>query len=119
VSGWTYFILTGSISTIWPLFGVANQLLATIALCIGSLYLLNSGRGRYLPVTLFPMIFVGVTTITAAIENITDNYLPLAQAPGSALTGYLDAALCAIMVACVLIILAAAGVRVFRGAAQR
>jgi len=44
VAGWTYFILTGSISTIWPMFGIANQLLACTALCIGTTIILREGR---------------------------------------------------------------------------
>jgi carbon starvation protein len=62
---WGYLVYTGSIDTIWPMFGIANQLLAVIALCLVSTMLINSGRGRYLPVTLLPMLFVTTTTMTA------------------------------------------------------
>src|SRR5262249_24744313 len=54
VGGWAYFIWSGSVETIWPMFGMANQLLAVIALAVVSTALVNSGRGRYLPVTLVP-----------------------------------------------------------------
>ncbi|HET7038703.1 MAG TPA: carbon starvation CstA family protein, partial [Gemmatimonadales bacterium] len=47
VAGWGYFIYTGSISTIWPMFGIANQLLAAMALSIGTTVIIKSGRGRY------------------------------------------------------------------------
>src|SRR3989442_1197009 len=47
VGGWAYFIRTGSISTIWPMFGIANQLLAAIALCVGTTVIINSGRAKY------------------------------------------------------------------------
>ena len=43
---WGYFIWTGSIDTIWPLFGVANQLLASVALAVGTTILINVGRAR-------------------------------------------------------------------------
>ncbi|MFO0951734.1 MAG: carbon starvation protein A [Isosphaeraceae bacterium] len=51
VFGWAYFIWSGSVETIWPMFGMANQLLAVIALAVVSTVLVNSGRGRYLPAT--------------------------------------------------------------------
>ena len=63
VFGWGYFIYTGSVETIWPMFGMANQLLAVIALAVVTTVLVNSGRGRYAPVTLLPMLFVATTTI--------------------------------------------------------
>ncbi len=43
---WGYFIWTGSIDTIWPLFGVANQLLASVALAVGTTILINMGRAK-------------------------------------------------------------------------
>ncbi len=100
VAPWTYFILTGSISTIWPMFGVANQLLAVIALCIGTTFLLQMGKARYMAVTLVPMVFVAVTTLTAGWQNITDNFLPLARRPGQGFVGSLNASLTALMMAC-------------------
>ncbi|HEX2976980.1 MAG TPA: carbon starvation protein A, partial [Bacteroidales bacterium] len=87
VFAWAYFIYTGSVSTIWPMFGAANQLLATIALVIGTSFIINRGRAKYAWVTLVPLAFVGVTTITAAILNIKNIYLPqlaseLTRTPG-------------------------------------
>src|SRR5262245_30670569 len=52
VFGWGYFIYTGNVETIWPMFGMANQLLAVIALAVVTTWLVNSSRGRYAPVTL-------------------------------------------------------------------
>ena len=106
VAGWSYFIVTGSIAQIWPMFGVANQLLATIALCIATTFILNNKKPSYALVTALPMLFVGTTTITAAIENITDNFWPLTLNPATAVTGYLDSAISVIMVVCALIIFA-------------
>lgn len=79
VFAWAYFIWTGSVTTIWPMFGTANQLLATIALAIGTSFIINRGRAKYAWVTIVPMIFVGVTTITAALLNIRNIYLPQLQ----------------------------------------
>lgn len=79
VVSWAYFIYTGSISTIWPMFGISNQLLASVALCIGTMVLVNSGKGRYVWVTLVPLSFVGTTTLVAGWESITDIFYPLTQ----------------------------------------
>ncbi|MBI2838207.1 MAG: carbon starvation protein A [Acidobacteria bacterium] len=107
VFGWSYFILTGSISTIWPMFGIANQLLAAIALCVGTTVLINSGRGRYAWTTLLPLAFVSTTTLTAGYKSITGNFLVLARGPDVAkhFQGYLDATLTGVMMACVVLIL--------------
>ena len=67
VFGWGYFIYTGSVETIWPMFGMANQLLAVIALAVVTTVLFNTGRGRYAPVTLLPMLFVATTTSTTSL----------------------------------------------------
>ncbi len=72
VAGWTYFILSGSIDTIWPMFGIANQLLACAALAVATTVILREGKRRaYAWVTLAPLIFVSGTTITAGIESIS------------------------------------------------
>ena len=106
VAAWSYFIWTGSISTIWPMFGTANQLLASIALCVGTTVILNAGRGRYAWITLLPLSFVATTTLTAGWRNIWDNFLPLAQRGGQPFQGYLNAAMTAVIMACVLTVLA-------------
>ncbi|MCI0641688.1 MAG: carbon starvation protein A [Gemmataceae bacterium] len=66
-AGWGLLVATGSIATIWPMFGIANQLLAVLALCLVTTLLVNSGRGRYAWVTLAPMLFVTSTTMTAGV----------------------------------------------------
>ncbi|HOY30315.1 MAG TPA: carbon starvation protein A [Bacteroidales bacterium] len=71
---WGYFIYTGSVSTIWPMFGTANQLLATIALVIGTSFIINRGKARYAWVTIVPMVLVGITTLVAGISNIINIY---------------------------------------------
>ena len=103
---WAYFIFTGSISQIWPMFGVANQLLAAIALAVGTTIIINAGKVRYAWVTIAPLAFVGTTTLVAGWKNITDNFLPMTQMPNLAFQGYLDAALTAIIMACAVIVFA-------------
>jgi carbon starvation protein len=77
VSAWGYFIYTGSISTIWPLLGTANQLLGMLALCIGTTLLIKAGKAKYVWVTLLPMLFMAVTTFTAA-SMLLKSFFPLA-----------------------------------------
>jgi carbon starvation protein len=105
VVGWAYFILTGSITTIWPMFGIANQLLAAIALSVGTSVIINEGRTKYAWVTLLPMSFVSVTTLTAGWESIFQIFLKDALTPEHALRGYLDTGLTVIMMACVITVL--------------
>jgi carbon starvation protein len=69
-AGWGALIYTGSIDTIWPMFGIANQLLAVVALCLVTTLLINSGKSRYALVTLLPMLFVTTTTMTAGARMI-------------------------------------------------
>lgn len=72
VGGWTYFILnTGSFAVIWSMFGIANQMLAVIALAIVSVTLVNQGKLQYLWVTGGPMLVVALTTTTAALEMLS------------------------------------------------
>jgi carbon starvation protein len=120
VVGWTYFILTGSISQIWPMFGIANQLLAAVALCVGTSVIINSGRVQYAWTTMFPLAFVSSTTLYAGWRSIFDNFLPLTAKPEKAFTGWLDTALTAILMTCVVVIIAAsarAWMRTMRGEA--
>lgn len=73
---WGYLVYNGEISTIWPMFGVANQLLATIALFIGTVFILKQTRNwRYGLITFLPGIFMFVTTFFASIDNILHNYM--------------------------------------------
>jgi carbon starvation protein len=75
VGAWGYFVWTGTITTMWPLVGVSNQLLAAIALAIGTSWLLNRGRARYVWVTLLPLAFMCVNTLAAGWLNLSYNYL--------------------------------------------
>ncbi|MEK6323793.1 MAG: carbon starvation protein A [Acidobacteriota bacterium] len=120
VGGWAYFIQTGSISTIWPMFGIANQLLAAIALCVGTTVIMNSGRAKYAWVTITPLAFVATTTLIAGWRSIFDNFLVEAAKPETAFRGYLNATLTAVMMTCMVIVLLDSIVhwrRVMRGTA--
>jgi carbon starvation protein len=110
VAGWSYFILTGSISTIWPMFGIANQLLAATALAVGTTVLMREApKPTYALVTLAPLLFVGTTTITAGIQAITTMYLPLAKTDPR--TGFIDTALTVLLLAGVISILIGSALR--------
>jgi carbon starvation protein len=78
VFSWGYFIYTGQIATIWPLFAVGNQLLASVALAVCTSILINLGRAKYIWVTLGPLLFLGTNTLYGGFLNITGNYYPLA-----------------------------------------
>jgi carbon starvation protein len=93
--GWCWLVRTGSIMTIWPMFGIANQLLAVLALALVTTWLVNSGRGRFAPVTIVPLLFVCSTTLTAGatvvrIESAQDTTV-----------GYLNAGLTVFVITCV------------------
>jgi len=105
VFGWGYFIYTGTVSTIWPMFGTANQLLATIALAIGTSFLINRGRAKYAWVTIIPMTFVGITTMTAAFLNIKNIYLPQVRDTSTLVPGVINLILTLSIIISVIIIL--------------
>ena len=95
---WTYMILTGSISTIWPLFGMANQMLACVALCVGTTYIINSGRARFAWVTITMLAFLSVIELTAGYQNITQNYLPKKLYMLTGITVSLMVGLCVVLI---------------------
>lgn len=105
VAAWAAFIWSGSISTIWPMFGIANQLLAAVALCVATTIIINSGKAKYCWVTILPLAFVGSTTLVAGWKSITDIFWPLAQKPESATLGYVNISLTVIIMLAAVIIL--------------
>jgi carbon starvation protein len=107
---WAYLIWTGSIDTIWPMFGIANQLLAAVALAVGTTILINLGRARFAWITLLPLSFLSVVTLSAGFLSVRDNFWPKAVGPDPALhiQGYLDSVLTSAMMVFVTVILGAA-----------
>jgi len=110
VLAWGYFIWTGNINTIWPLFGIANQLLGAVALAVATTVLINMGRTRVAWVTFLPLCFLSVTTMTAGYMSIRDNFWPLAvhANPDLHVQGYVLSISTTMMMACCLMIMSAA-----------
>jgi carbon starvation protein len=106
VLGWGFLIYTGNISTLWPLFGTGNQLLATIALAVSTTFLINMGKQKYAWITFVPMCFVGTTTLTAGVLAIQTIFWPMTTKPGLVFTGYLDSILMSIFIAGVILVVA-------------
>jgi len=102
--GWGSLVATGSIDTIWPMFGIANQLLAAVALALVTTMLVNTGRGRYAPLTVIPMAFVTATTLTAATEMIGFRFPALIRG-GQEVKGILNIVLTVFVVVCVCLLL--------------
>ena len=75
-SAWGYLVYTGDISTIWPLFGMSNQLLASCALIVGTTVIIRMGKAKYAWITAVPGLLMTVITFTAGIESVTDTFLP-------------------------------------------
>jgi carbon starvation protein len=111
VFGWGYLIYTGSISTLWPMFGIGNQLLATIALAVSTTFLINMGKKKYAWITALPMLFVGTTTITAGVLSIRNIFWPLTRTPKTMFTSYLNTILMAMFIAGVVLVVADAARR--------
>ena len=110
VAGWSSFIVTGSVESIWPMFGMANQLLAVIALAVVTTVMVNSGRGRYAPLTIVPMLFVATTTAATGYYEITGKFSKMIET-GAVVRGWLNIGLTAMLLTCAVVILVSASSR--------
>lgn len=73
---WGYLVYTGDISTIWPLFGMSNQLLATCGLIVGTALIMRMGKAKYAWITAVPGLFMIPVVMSAGYLNIVNNFLP-------------------------------------------
>jgi carbon starvation protein len=126
VAAWGYFLIQGvrdplgGINSLWPLFGIANQLLAAIALCVATTILLKMHGPRFMWITCAPLVWLVIVTYTAATQKIFSpipsiGFLAqaekLAAGPQTAVTSTLifnarlDAAVCGILLVLVTTIL--------------
>ncbi len=113
VGAWAYFIWTGNISTIWPMFGIANQLLACVALATCTTLIINAGKARYAAITLLPLAFLATNTLYGGYLSVRDNFWPMAVGPNPAIhfQGYVNSLCTGTMMLCAVIILASAAAR--------
>lgn len=99
VASWGYLIYSGSVSSIWPMFGVSNQLLSAIALGVGTTLIIKADKLKYAWVTFIPMVFMFTSTLTAAWQlfHIFQHNAEQATSQAERFNFNLDAILVALM----------------------
>jgi carbon starvation protein len=127
VGAWGYFLWQGvkdplgGINSLWPLFGISNQLLATVALCVATTIIIKMGKARYAAVTLVPLIWLVSVTFTgswhkmfnpnprigflAHAEQLAATATPSAETSRLIFNDRLDAAVTGILIVMVALIL--------------
>ncbi|MDQ1097266.1 MULTISPECIES: carbon starvation CstA family protein [Chryseobacterium] len=93
---WGYLVYTGNVSSIWPLFGISNQLLAACGLIVCTTMLIRMNRGKYALCSALPGIFMAIITFWAGYVQVTEIYIPKQQ--------YLLAVLAAIAMVLMLVV---------------
>ncbi len=137
VAVWGWFLYQGvvdplgGINSLWPLFGISNQLLAAVALCVGTTVFIKMGKARYAPITIAPLVWLVIVTMSAGWAKLFSPdpklgflahaaFLRAAAAAGSipagakttgdvlrmAFNDYLDAAVAAFFMISIVVILA-------------
>ena len=87
------------------MFGIANQLLAAVALCVATTVVINIGRARYSWVTIVPLSFVATTTMVAGYQSIRDIFWPQTWNPATTTQGYINTSLTALIMTAAVIVL--------------
>ncbi|WP_293297942.1 carbon starvation CstA 5TM domain-containing protein [Pedobacter sp. UBA4863] len=76
---WGYLVYTGNVSSIWPLFGISNQLLAACGLIVCTTMLIRMNRKKYALVSAIPGVFMAIITFWAGYEQVINIYFPKKQ----------------------------------------
>jgi len=109
---WGALVATGSIDTIWPMFGIANQFLAVVALATVAVMLSGTSGRRYLWVLVGPMLFVLSTTMTAGYQMVVIRFPAMMQQPATRLAGTLSLAATIFVITTVAVFLVFATARI-------
>jgi len=101
-AAWGYLLYQNDISSIWPMFGVANQLLATLTLVVCTCWLLNNtSKKRYALLTAVPAVLMAVTTFAAGYLVIVDRFFPMAMR--GEINGWLNTIFTLVMMVCMVV----------------